>query len=94
MNFYEALGNPDFLEGETLFSPAVPHERAFDIELVSHRKVREKFWRMARQKAKQKTRPPVPFYFIFLMAMELGWLGGFAWFMGGILLEDEAVWSL
>ena len=65
MNFYEALGNPDFLEGETLFSPAVPHERAFDIELVSHRKVREKFWRMARQKANRKNPPSHPPFILF-----------------------------
>ena len=57
MNFYEALGNPDFLEGETLFSPAVPHERAFDIELVSHRKVREKLWRNGETKSEEKNPP-------------------------------------
>ena len=56
---------------ETFLKRAVSHKRAFVTQLVSHREVREKvFGKMARQKAKRKTRLPVPFWcdVVFTMA--------------------------
>ena len=47
-----------FPEGANPFRRAVLHKRAFGTELVSHRKVREKILRMARQKQKEK--PALP----------------------------------